>query len=226
MVIPSAPGKTPAGSLSSRPLSQHTCTNIEVWNSVCVPKLDTAYSHPPFPNLMEKSMSTYRAWYLSLVSSLLVASPWTLQAQSKEPVKMVFAVWHNTTGAEAAVKRMSKPAKDHIEAYAVLTKDSAGKVDTGLRHHRGNSVTGVQASQTVDSAIARLSDTDSAQAYAVSTGATHLSEADLKKVVGMFNPNESALLVVTSKPDAVEITHTLGMGSYGHPKVVQLEVKK
>ena len=41
-------------------------------------------------------MSTYRAWYLSLASSLLVASPWTLQAQSQEPVKMVFAVWHDT----------------------------------------------------------------------------------------------------------------------------------
>ena len=116
-------------------------------------------------------MSTYRAWYLSLASSLLVASPWAVQAQSQAPVKMVFAVWHDTTGAEAAVKRMSTSSKDHIEAYAVLIKDPAGKVDTRLRHHRGNSVTGVQSSQTVDSAIARLSSpSDSAQAYAVSSG--------------------------------------------------------
>lgn len=172
-------------------------------------------------------MRTYRAWYLSLASSLLVAGPFTVQAQSQAPVKMVFAVWHDTTGAEAAVKRMSKSAKDHIEAYAVLIKDPAGKVDTRLRHHRGNSVTGVQSSQTVDSAIARLSDpSDSAQAYAVSSGATHLSEGDLKKVLGMFDPNESALVVVTSKPNAVEIMHTLGMGAYGHPEVVELEVKQ
>jgi hypothetical protein len=53
-----------------------------------------------------------------------------------------------------------------------------------------------------------------------------LSEGDLKKVLGMFDPNESALVVVTSKPNAVEITHTLGMGAYGHPEVVELEVKQ
>jgi hypothetical protein len=173
-------------------------------------------------------MSTYRAWYLSLASSLLVASPWTVQAQSEAPVKLVFAVWHDTTGAEGAVGRMSKSAKDQIEAYAVLIKDPQGKVDTRLRHHRANSVTGVQSSQTVDSAVARLSDplTDSAQGYAVSTRTTRLTEEDLKKVVGMFNPNESALLIVTSKPNAMEITQTLGMGAYGHPEIVELEVKK
>ena len=181
---------------------------------------------PQFPHLMEQSMSTYRALYLSLTSCLLVASPWSLQAQSEAPVKLVFAVWHDTTGAESAVKRMSTSAKDQIEAYAVLIKDAQGKVDTRLRHHRGNSVTGVQSSQTVDSAIARLSDTDSSQAYAVKTKATHLSEEDLKKVVGMFNPTESALLVVTTQPNAIEITKTLGLGAYGHPEVVQLEVKK
>ena len=170
-------------------------------------------------------MRTYHASYLSLTALLLVASPWSAQAQTEAPVKLVFAVWHDTTAAEAAVKRMSKSAKDQIEAYAVLIKDSQGKVDTRLRHHRGNSVTGVQSSQTVDSAIARLSDTDSAQAYAVKTKATRLSEEDLKKVVGMFNPTESALLIVTTQPNAMEIQRTLGMGTYGHPEIVELQVK-
>ncbi|HEY8197167.1 MAG TPA: hypothetical protein VIG04_09320 [Gemmatimonadales bacterium] len=174
-------------------------------------------------------MRTYHASYLSLTAYLLIANPWSAQAQAQTeaPVMMVFAVWHDTTGAESAVRHMSKTAKDQIEAYAVIIKDPAGKVDTRLRHHRANSVTGVQSSQTIDSAIARLSDpvTDSAQGYAASERTTRLSEEDLKKVVGMFNPNESGLLLMTSKPSAMEIKRTLGMGAYGHPEIVELKVK-
>ena len=61
-------------------------------------------------------MRTSHASYLSLTALLLVVSPWSAQAQTEAPVKLVFAVWHDTTGAESAVKRMSNSAKDQIEA--------------------------------------------------------------------------------------------------------------
>jgi hypothetical protein len=171
-------------------------------------------------------MSTHRVLYLPLMAFLLVASPWSAQAQKEASVKMIFAVWHDTTGAERAVKHLSGSTKDQIEAYAVLVKDKNGTVEPRLRHHKSESATGLQATQTLDSAIARLSDsaTDSASGYA-SARTSRLSEEDLKKVVGMFNPGESALLLLSPKSAASEVKKAVGMGAQGHPEIVEMEVK-
>jgi hypothetical protein len=53
-------------------------------------------------------MSAYHAWYLSLAAFLLVASPWSAQAQEEAQVKMIYAVWANPTAAENTLKHMNK----------------------------------------------------------------------------------------------------------------------
>jgi hypothetical protein len=171
-------------------------------------------------------MSTNLGWYLA--GFLLVASPWSAQAQKEAPVKLIYAVWHNSTGAENNLKHMSKSAKDQIAAYAVLVKDKDGNVETKLRHHKSTGFTGVQSSQTIDSAIARLSapEIDSASGYAPTAQTSRLSEQDLKKVVGMFGPGESVLLLMSPQPAVSEIQRSLGAGGGGTPEVVVLEVKQ
>ena len=173
-------------------------------------------------------MTNYRAWCQSLAGLLLVAIPGASQAQEEAPVKLIYAVWQDSTAAENTVKHLSKGAKDQISAYAVLVKDKNGNVDTRLRHHKTGGFSGVQSSQTIDSAIARLSDpaTDSASGYAPSASASRLSEKDLKKVRDMFGPGESVLLLMSPKPAVSEIQRALGVGAQGAPEVVVLEVKQ
>jgi hypothetical protein len=101
-------------------------------------------------------------------------------------------------------------------------------VETSLRHHKSTGFAGVQSSQTIDSAIARLSEpaTDSASGYAPSAQTSRLSEQDLKKVVGMFGPGNSVLLLMSPKPATSEIQRSLGAGADGAAEVVVLEVKQ
>ncbi len=174
-------------------------------------------------------MTAYRAWYQSLAGFLLVAIPAAALAQEEAPVKLIYAVWQDSTAAENTVKHMSKGAKDQIAAYAVLVKDKDGNVDTRLRHHKTAGFSGVQSSQTIDSAIARLSEpaADPASGYAPSAPtSSRLSEKDLKKVRDMFGPGESVLLLMSPKPATSEIQRALGVGAQGAPEVVVLEVKQ
>jgi hypothetical protein len=88
----------------------------------------------------------------------------------------------------------------------------------------------MQASQTIDTAIARLSAlppnaADSVSAYAPRSGpASHLSEKDLKKVVSMLGPGESAVLIISPKPDVSEVQKFMGMGGQGTPEVVVVDM--
>ena len=174
-------------------------------------------------------MSTYRPWYLSLTAFLLVASPWSAQAQEEAQVKMIYAVWAAPSAAENTLKHMNKGAKDQMEAYAILTKDKAGKVDVTQRYYKSRgSATGLQASETLDRAIARLSTSDTSSVDSASGYApqpSRLSEKDLKKVVEMFDPGESALLLLSPKPAVSDIQRAIGMGAQGQPEIVVLEVK-
>ena len=176
-------------------------------------------------------MSTYRTWYLSLAAFLLVANPWAAQAQTEAPLKMIYAVWKDSTGAASTLKQMSKGTKDLIEATAVLTKDKAGKVEVSKRYNKaGGSVTALQASQIVDTAIARLSApvpsaADSASGYAPAPP-SRLSEEDLKKITGMLGPGGSALILISPKPNMAEIKRSVGMGGQGEAQIVELEVKQ
>lgn len=177
-------------------------------------------------------MSTYRAWQLSLGAFLLVAGPLQAQAPTEQPLKMIFATWKDSASAANTMKHMSKASKDAVDAYAVLIKDKAGKVEVKQRHNQaGGSVTALQASQIVDSAIARLSApvpsaADSTSAYAPTGRPSRLSEEDFKKISGMFGPGQSALLLVSPTPSVAEIKRSLGVGGHGAPQVVELEVKK
>jgi hypothetical protein len=178
-------------------------------------------------------MSAYHALYLSLAVLLLVASPgsaWAQKEAKEAEVKMIYAVWSNPTAAEHTLKHMNKNAKDQMEAYAILTKDKAGKVDVTQRYHKSRgTATGLQGSETLDRAIAQLSTpaaggADSASGYAPQP--SRLSEKDLKKVVEMFDPGESALLLLSPQLAVSDIERAIGMGAQGHPEIVVLEVKQ
>jgi hypothetical protein len=181
---------------------------------------------------MEESMSTYRASYLSVAVVLLAASSLPAQAQDEAPLRMIYAVWKDTEGAGYAMDHMSKTARDQVEAFAVLTKDKAGKVEVKQRYNQaGGSVRALQASQVVDTAIARLtapptSAADSASGYAPEAPARRLSEADLKKVVGMFGPGQSALILMSPKPAISQIERSLGVGGMSNAEIVELEIKE
>ena len=126
---------------------------------------------------------------------------------------------------------MNKKTYDLVEAYAVLVKDTTGKVEVSQRHNKaGGSDRAMQASQIIDTSIARLSAlppnaADSASGYAPKSGpASHLSEKDFKKVVSMLGPGESAVLIISPKPDVSEVERVLGMGSQGAPEVVVVDI--
>jgi len=178
-------------------------------------------------------MGTYRAWYLSLAAFLLVTGQVRAQDKEAPPLKMVYAVWKDQGGAATTMKQMNKKTYDLVEAWAVLVKDKTGKVTVSERHNKaGGSAAAMQASETIDTAIARLSAlpanaADSASGYRPANGpASRLSEKDLQKVVSMLSPGESAVLLISPKPDVSEIEHFMGMGGTGAPDVVVVDIKQ
>lgn len=125
---------------------------------------------------------------------------------------------------------MSKAAWDQVAAGAVLIKDKAGQVQVKERYNQaGGSATALQASQIVDTAIARLSagssGADSAKGYAPNAQARRLSEDDFKKVVGMFGPGQSAMILLSPKPAVAQLQRSLGAGAQSNAEIVELEIK-
>ena len=177
-------------------------------------------------------MSTYRAWYLSLTAVLMVPGPLVAQAQEEAPLRMIYAVWSDTTGAGYAMQNMSKSARDLVEASVVLVKAKDGRVEVKQRQNKaGGSVRALQASQIVDTAVARLSAAppgaaDSTSGYAPSAHTSRLSEEDLTKLKGMFGPGESALILLSPKPAVSEIQRSLGVGTQSDAEIVELEVQE
>ena len=175
-------------------------------------------------------MRTYGPRYLSLAAVLLAASPLRALAQEEAPLRMIYAVWKDSAGADKAIKNMSKGALDQVEAHAVLVKDKAGEVKVAERYSKPGSARAAQASQVVDTAIARLnrpipSAADSVSGYAPNQPARRLSEEDLKKVVGMLGPGESALILLSPKPAVSQIQRFLGTGMQSDAEVIEIEVK-
>ena len=176
-------------------------------------------------------MGTHGRGIWSLSAFLLVANPLLAQEKAEPPIRMIYAVWKDTAGAGYAMKHMSKKTYDQVEAYAVLTKDKAGQVEVKQRYNQaGGSARALQASQVVDTAIARLSApppsaADSVSGYAPNATPSRLSEEDLKKVVGMFGPGQSALLLLSPKPAVSEIQRSLGAGQQSNVEIVELEIK-
>jgi hypothetical protein len=180
--------------------------------------------------LKEERVSTYRTWFLSLAA--LVVFVGALSAQDGPPLKMVYAVWKSPGGAANTMHHMNKKTYDLVEAYAVLVKDTAGKVEVKDRHNKaGGSPQAMQAAETIDTAIARLgalpaNAADSAAGYRPASGpASHLSEKDLKIVVGMLDPGESAVLLISPQPDVSEVQKFVGMGGQAAPEVVVVDLQ-
>ena len=175
-------------------------------------------------------MSTYRAWYLSLAAFLLVAGRLPAQAQDEAPLKMIYAVFSDTASAGSAMKNMSKSARDLIEASAVLVKDKNGHVEVKQRQNKaGGSDRAMQASQVVDTAIARLSApppsaADSSSAYG--SAPRRFSEKDYNKIMSMFGPGESALLLLSPKPAIAELERALGVGQHTNAEIVEFDIKE
>ena len=177
-------------------------------------------------------MSIYRTWYQSLAALVAVVGPLSAQAQDEAPLKMVYAVWKSPGGAANTMSHMNKKTYDLVEAYAVLVKDTAGKVEVKDRHNKaGGSPQAMQAAETIDTAIARLSAlpanaADSAAGYRPASGpASHLSEKDLKRVVGMLDPGESAVLLISPAPDVSEVQKFVGMGGQAAPEFVVVDLQ-
>ena len=173
----------------------------------------------------------YARGILSLAAFLLVAGELPAQDQAQPPLRMIFGVWQDTSGAGYASKHMSKTTWDQVAAGAVLVKDKAGHVQVSQRYNEaGGSVTALQASEIVDTAIARLSaapsNPDSVSGYVASVPARRLSEEDLKKVVTMFGPGQSALILLSPKPAIPELQRALGAGAQSNAKIVEVEIQQ
>jgi hypothetical protein len=181
---------------------------------------------------MEESMGTYARGIWSLAAFLVVGSPLPGQAQEEAPLKMVYAVWKSPGAAANVVSQMNKKTYDKVEAYAVIVKDSTGKVELKQRHNKaGGSDRAMQAAVVIDTAVARLSAlppnaADSVVGYAPNGPASRLSEKDFKKVVSMLDPGESAVLLISPQPDVSEVERVLGMGSQGAPEVVVVDLEE
>jgi hypothetical protein len=175
-------------------------------------------------------MSTYRAWYVSLAAFLLVATQVPAEAQDEAPLRMIYAVWSDTTGAGYAMQQMSKSARDLVEASAILIKDKDGRIEVRQRQNKaGGSVRALQASQVVDTAIARLSAPPPSAAGASGYSPDvprRLSEKDLNKIMGMLGPGESALILMSPKPAVSEIQRSLGVGTQSDAEIVELEIEE
>ncbi len=175
-------------------------------------------------------MSTYRAWYVSLAAFLVVAGPLPAQAQDEAPLRLIYAVFSDTASAGSALKKMSKSARDLVEASAVLVKDKNAHVELKQRQNKaGGSDRAMQASQVVDTVIARLSApppsaADSSSAYG--SAPRRLSEKDYNKLMSMFGPGESALILLSPKPAVSEIQRALGTGAQSNAEIVELEIKE
>jgi hypothetical protein len=179
---------------------------------------------------MEESMGTYGRSTWSLAVFLVVGTPLPGQAQEQTPLKMVYAVWKSPGAAANIMSQMNKKTYDKVEAYAVIVKDSSGKVELKQRHNKaGGSQQAMQAAEVLDTAVARLgalppNAADSAVGYAPGGPASRLSEKDFKKVVRMLDPGESAVLLISPEPDVSEVERVLGMGSQGAPEFVQVDL--
>jgi hypothetical protein len=82
----------------------------------------------------------------------------------------------------------------------------------------------------VDTAIARLSTPPPSAADSVSGYAPNaprrLSEEDLNKLMGMFGPGESVLILLSPKPGVSVMQRSLGVGAQSDADIVELEVKE
>jgi uncharacterized membrane protein len=184
---------------------------------------------------------------LALGAGPLAAQETGAAAADSTPLDLVFVVFPEPAGAGDALAAMSDTERQNLGSYAVVSKDSAGKVTVQDRKDAsGGSQNAQNASQAIDGVVALLgrptqdtqnqqqaqADTGGGQAdtsaYApeggqAAGGAYGVSDADMGRMSGMLEPGGSALILVVEDPDA-EATETAMKGAEGSPEVVVVDV--
>ena len=159
-------------------------------------------------------MNTHRALYLPLAGLALFAHP------GPSPLKMIYAVWEDSTGAANAIAALDNGLRGQIESYAIVTKGRDGTVQVREKHDRDDtSALSVEASQTIDSVVALLN-----EPAADGTGhKAQVSAENLTEMKDLLQPGESALLLMAPRPPIPELKRSLGMEP-GDAEVVEVEV--
>jgi hypothetical protein len=165
-------------------------------------------------------MNTHHAMWLPLAGLLALADPLPAQGHGQSPLKLIYAVWGDATGAPNAIAGLDKHLRDQIEAYAILAKDPDGSVEIRAKHERDDfSAPSVEASQTIESVVALLN----APAPVDGNRATRISAANVAEMKDLLKPGESALLLMAPRPPIPELRRSLGMDP-GDAEVVEVEV--
>ncbi len=163
-------------------------------------------------------MNTYPK-ILPLAGLLALAHPLPAQGHGQAPLKLIYAVWEDTTGAPNAIAGLDKQLRDQIESYAIITRDRDGSVDVREKHDKDDfSAPSVEAGQTIDSVVALLNE----PARLNGNRATRIAK-NLDEMKDLLQPGESALLLMAPRPPIPELRRTLGMDP-GDAEVVEVEV--
>ncbi len=163
-------------------------------------------------------MNTYPK-ILPLAGLLALAHPLPAQGHGQAPLKLIYAVWEDTTGAPNAIAGLDKQLRDQIESYAIITRDWDGSVDVREKHDKDDfSAPSVEAGQTIDSVVALLNE----PARLNGNRATRIAK-NLDEMKDLLQPGESALLLMAPRPPIPELRRTLGMDP-GDAEVVEVEV--
>jgi hypothetical protein len=164
-------------------------------------------------------MTTYSK-ILPLAGLLALAHPLPAPGHGQAPLKLIYAVWEDTTGAPNAIAGLDKQLRDQIESYAIITRDRDGSVEVREKHDKDDfSAPSVEAGQTIDSVVALLNE----PAPIDGNRATRISEGNLEEMKDLLQPGESALLLMAHRPPIPELRRTLGMDP-GDAEVVEVEV--
>jgi hypothetical protein len=164
-------------------------------------------------------MSTYHA-ILPLAGLLALADPLSAQGHGQAPLKLIYVVWEDSTGAPNAIAGLDKQLRDQIESYAIIARDRDGSVEVRDKHDKDDSsAPSVEASQTIDSVVALLNEPVPIDG----SHATRISEENVEEMKDLLHPGESALLLMGPRPPIPELRRTLGMDP-GDAEVVEVEV--
>ncbi len=159
-------------------------------------------------------MNTHRALYLPLAGLALLAHP------GPSPLKMIYAVWEDSSGAANAIATLDQDLRGQIESYAIITKGRDGTVQVREKHDRDDtSAPSVEASQTIDSVVALLNEP-------ATDGTGHkarVSAENLTEMKDLLRPGESALLLMAPRPPIPELKRSLGMDP-GDAEILEVEV--
>jgi hypothetical protein len=165
-------------------------------------------------------MNTYHAMALPLAGLLALAGPLPAQGHGQSPLKLIYVVWGDATGAPNAIAGLDKQLRDQIESYAIIAKGPDGSVEIRAKHDKDDfSAPSVEASQTIDSVVALLNGPAPVDGNRV----TQISAENVAEMKGLLQPGESALLLMAPRPPIHELRRSLGMDP-GDAEVVEVEV--